>query len=1058
MARTINETTKKPTGLSIKRKGNVFTFSWKKNDSNYSDGQQLQFSIQKDSKGWTDWTSISVGSNITTKAHEVNFGNYNPASSSIMKGIRFRVRGKRENKNGSERYYDKKDKKYKTRDTVTKYAWSDWSDKKMTLKKPNAPSTSADWDENIVTRTKFDWDVKTDETSKRVFRRVDWEAILVKNSTTTNGKKAGKWNSSNIDYRHGTSTDPTSSTLINEDSTRLANGNSYTRWFRVKSRGPRGNTKEAYSYHRYAKPNQAEISEATATKTSAGTTRVYVKWKTTTSKGARPVNKTVVQWIIATPINAALDPPSEGWDDAEGPIKDTNGNAALAFVIDDQPGADEVLFVRVLNYHDNKISYSVPWIPDGGFGYLKTPSIDDINVNTSTHQAEIQISTECEVPGSKIAVLFKTSDQKNEEAIIIGVFGEAGTYNVQAPDWESATPKFGVRGYYGTADEIDGDITTYEFPDPSMVSGYSWDGGDTPSVPGDVKETHTVTSGEGSITLTWSRTWSESDGTQIAWADHQDAWESTDPPETYDIPGIYANKWTISGLETGKTWFVRVRLSKGAGDNKRYGDWSDIIPVSLSTTPNIPALQLSEDTITPDGSVRASWAYVSEDGVPQASANLCYATYEGENTEPTYSDPFLTVTGAQYVTLDAKALEWEAGETYNICVSVTSNAGQSSEGWSAPVPIHVAEPPTITVNSTSFEEVTVTDDAAQQITETVTALTDLPFTANITGAGEGGRTTIAMVRTEPFFVERPDEQNLNGFEGETVASQEMTGEGNISIALADLVGRLDDGAGYKLVAEVTDTYGQTARAEIEFRVIWSHQAEAPGCAVAMDYEHEAAILTPVAPDNYEEGDVCDIYRLSADKPELIYKDAEFGETYVDPFPAFGEHGGHRIVTRTANGDYTTDDGIAWTDFRANAGDFIHSIAGRISWDGGSVPLMYDVDLSNEWKKDFTETKYLGGSIQGDWNVGVSRTGTINTDLINLLDEDLVEAWRRLANYSGLCHIRTVDGSSFNADVQVSESRPHDNAGVYTSFTVTFTRVDPEGQDGLTYDEWEQTIE
>lgn len=1065
MAKIIHKTTSRPTGLSIKRKGNVFTFTWKKNAPNYDDGQQLQFSLLwkptasgQIGLGWTPWTSISVGRNIFTKTHAVDFSKYVPATRVALRGIRFRVRGKREDKNGTEKYYDKKDKKYKNRDTVTKFGWSDWSQESMSFLIPSKSNAKATWDENNAVRTVFGWNTSTSDTAKRIFRRVEWEAILVKGAKTTNGAKAGSWSSKNADYRHGTSTNPSSSTPILENSATLANGNSYTRYFRVRAQGPRGNSAWDYAYHRYAKPSPIQNVQATATKTTSKTTRVYVSWNTTTSGGARPVDRTIVQWIIATPLDDLEPPAGEAWNDAEGPIKDNKGKAALAFVVDGQIGEDQVIFVRVTNYHDNKVTYSEAVIPTGAVGRLKTPTIESLTVNPSTHQAQIEVATDCEVPGNQIAVQFKTAGQNNSASVIIGVFDAPGTYNVQAPDWGEGTPKFGVRGYLGNAEEIDGDITTWEFAEPLMTSKFNWNGGDVPKAPANVTATGTISGDAGAIVVTWDRTWEESDGSQLAWADHADAWESTDPPESYDVSGIYSNKWTIAGLETGKTWYVRVRLSRGAGDEKAYGDWSEIIPVALTSTPNIPALQLSEDTIRPDQTVQASWAYVSADGTPQANANLCYAEINDEEGGYTYSEPFLTVTGAQYVTLDPAALGWEAGQTYNLCVSVTSVTGNSSEGWSAPVPITVVEPPEMTIVSTSFEDVTITEDEEEEITDTVTALTDLPFIANITGAGEGGKTRVAFVRTADLFVDRPDGETLNGFEGEEVASAEISGEGETRITLTDLVGHLDDGGQYKLVAEVEDTYGQTDKQEKDFLVLWNHQAMEPDGEVTMDYEHNAAIIKPIAPANYQEGDVCDIYRLTADKPELIYEGAAFGDKYVDPFPAFGEHGGHRIVTRTATGDYTNQEGIAWLDLRADAGDYIYSIEGEIDFDGDSVPLMYNVDVSNEWSKDFVETKYLGGSIQGDWNVGVSRTGTITTDLINLLDEDLVERWRRLANYAGICHIRTVDGSSFSADVQVSESRPHDNSGIYTSFSVSFTRVDPEGLDGLTYDEWEQTIE
>ena len=174
---------------------------------------------------------------------------------------------------------------------------------------------------------------------------------------------------------------------------------------------------------------------------------------------------------------------------------------------------------------------------------------------------------------------------------------------------------------------------------------------------------------------------------------------------------------------------------------------------------------------------------------------------------------------------------------------------------------------------------------------------------------------------------------------------------------------------------------------------------------------------------------------------------------MDPYPTIGEHGGHRFVFKTANGDYITEnDEIAWTDMTEAEGDVFRSENNIIDFGTGRVLLQYNSDLSMSWKKDFTETKYLGGSIQGDWNPGVSRTGTFATMVI-ANDLETITAMRRLAAYAGICHVRTKDGSSYAADVQVSESRKQSTAHGLAEFSLSITRVDPEGYDGLTYDEW-----
>jgi hypothetical protein len=160
-------------------------------------------------------------------------------------------------------------------------------------------------------------------------------------------------------------------------------------------------------------------------------------------------------------------------------------------------------------------------------------------------------------------------------------------------------------------------------------------------------------------------------------------------------------------------------------------------------------------------------------------------------------------------------------------------------------------------------------------------------------------------------------------------------------------------------------------------------------------------------------------------------------------------GGYRFVLRTANGDYiTAEDTLAWTDISAS----LDTPENIIDFGTGRALLEFNTDLSHAWAKDFKETKYLGGSIQGDWNPAVSRTGTLNA-VVTADNTDTVEIMRRLATYAGVCHVRTKDGSSYAADVQVSESYAQDSAHKVVSYNLSVTRVDSDGYDGMTLAEW-----
>jgi len=329
----------------------------------------------------------------------------------------------------------------------------------------------------------------------------------------------------------------------------------------------------------------------------------------------------------------------------------------------------------------------------------------------------------------------------------------------------------------------------------------------------------------------------------------------------------------------------------------------------------------------------------------------------------------------------------------------------------------------------------------------------LPLTVTVTGASYDKTTTLAVERAADYYTERPDESDFEGYEGETIALVTQTGADAIVITRDDLYGSFDDGAQYRIVAMVKDGYGQTASAELEFEVHWDHQAVIPEADVQTLEDSQAVVITPREPSGAISTDRVDIYRLSADKPVLLYSDAEFDTPYVDPYPALGSAGGHRIVLKTAEGDYITEDNqFAWIDLGADEGDALNLDLVIIDFGDDKVILKNNMELSSSWEKDFQQTQYLGGSIQGDWNPGVSRSSTVQAVAVVNEESDAIEALRRLSVYTGICNVRTPDGSSFCADVQVSEDRSYNTAGKVATFKLAVSRVDPELY-GIKYGDW-----
>ncbi|OLR55033.1 hypothetical protein BHK98_02500 [Hornefia porci] len=981
-----------------------FACSWKKGES-YSDKQQFSYLVNRAGKSdkWSSAANIAKGT--TSRSVSLSASNYYPYKGKPkITEFKFRVRG-----------ISKKEK------------WSDWVSQVFKIEAPAKPSLSVSASETNYNQCTFTWSVDTSNGHKP-FADVEFQTKLV-TGYDYGGDKG--W-SADTGGASGSKT-------YTETASTIASG-SHTRWFRVRARGAGGASEWCYASRVYSAPNAATNVKGEVTN-QAGGMQVKVTWSQT-NNSSYPVNSTTAEYAIKVPgENLTYNGNADG---VIGTMAGA-GRAASSF-IGQGLEKDECLFVRVSSTHLYQTTYS-GWVLVRA-GSLIDPEITDVKTDDTTHRATITANNKSEVPGAFLVVQYRTGSDPGKAATV-GIIPAGQTQvSVQCPDWSDEDSfEFGVYACVGSfesttrADGVDSYTVTARMKSDAPV----WQGGQVPHAPENVKVNPTSISG--TVKVVWDWTWREAQSTVLSWADHEDAWESTSEPETYTISNTHAGEWNVSGLETGKRWYFRVRLAKGYGENLVYGAWSKVAMIDLSSAPSIPTLMLSKSIIPSDGSITCFWSYVSGDGTGQAYAEVCEAKITGDGVR--YDKIIGRTETSQHLTLSAKNLGWASGEMHYLCVRVVSASGRVSDEWSDPVPITIAEELAAVIDETNLveQEITVDDN-----TRTVMSLAAMPLTVHVTGAGIGGTTILVIERAEDYHMDRPDESDFNGFEGETILFHSQTGEDMITVNKEDLIGILDDGASYRLIATVQDSLGQSAEARLDFEVHWSHQAVMPeGHAEVKDM---VSYITPIAPEGYQDGDTCDIYRLSADQPELIVSGGSFGTTYVDPYPAIGEFGGHRIVYRTKDGDYITKDNeIAWLDLTAEDGDSINLIYSLIDFDGEQIEFRYDVTHSNTWEKDFKETRYLGGSVTGDWNKAVGRTASLKGSTVTIQDQDTMRKFRRLAAYPGICHLRTVDGSSFKCDIQVSEDRRYDSNTIRAEYSLSVTRVDPEELDGLTLSEW-----
>ena len=964
--------TKKPSGLTIKRNGTVFTLTWKRGAKDHKDGQEVQYKTGPK----TAWTKLTVAKTATTAT----------VTSAYVKYLQFRVRGKMKN-----------------------LKWSAWAT--STVWQAYAPQIKAvpSYDNVSVNSGTFKWEVNKNNSDNYPYTKTEVQTCAV--------QKAGAPTATEWGATHEYTTTSRTET-ITEDTETIAAGN-LMRWYRMRAIGVGGATAWKTVKHAYGTPNRAVLKRAKA-ETKGSVSRITAVWGDVYNV-LSPIDNIILQYAIETPTDADMTPPSSGWSDAME-VKPNGKDDTVIVNVTDVVGVDECMWVRIKSWHDDdsNAAYSEELLAQTGS--LAAPTIDAVP-DTTTGDVTITITEETDCTAACTAIFYRDEDDPSNDQIVAILPRGTTTASIEVPDIIGKTSTcFGAYAFVGT-------YTGLIIDDPQMKSAIVIDSDIAAVSPADV----TISEGprEGTVRIGWSWTWSDATKAELSWSENEDAWESTKEPSTYTVENRRALSWVIADLDVGQRWYFRVRLIDGSGEDDVIGPWSDIVSYDLSSVPDRPVLTLSKSVINEGEAVTGRWAYSSADDVTQAYAEICMVTFD-TNHDPVYGDVIAHTDAGTSMEIDQ---DWQTGTTYYLAVRTTASSGIQS-AWSEPVSLYVADPVTIAITQNSI---------------TNNVLNTMPITATITGAGASGTTVLSIVRGADYHIDRPDDTVFDGFEGETITTYSQMGEEPITITVDDLIGHLDDGASYILRATVIDEYGQTATDEIGFEVEWTHKAVIPGVSVVMDKHQRIAKITPLAVTGILQSDTCDIYRLSADQPELIYRGAAFGETYVDPYPAFGDFCGHRLVTRTANGDYATAEGIGWYDAGYGDGDVLEDKKMVIDVNGDQIELPYNIELSNTWHKDFQRTEYLGGSVQGDWNPAVTRDLSARTVVLRGRDLDKILQMRDLAGYAGLAHVRTPDGSSMACDIQIRENMDYKSKRV--SYSLTIQAVDPEAPEGMTLEEW-----
>ncbi len=989
--------TEAQTGISISRSDGTFTFDWR-NAASYAkqEGQVLiTYSSGATSAIAIDW----LDSGATQYAYAVDLSSFYPYNGNKITsiGINLRALGNVSDANNQ---------------------WSSYSKAMFPVTSPSTPILSNSIDSTNYGTITFDWDYVNEKAqTPQLFTDIVCQTALSQ-SPYQNG--VSNWT------ELGSFADNSNKQII-EDTSIVGSGQSWTRWYRAKSRGPAGDSEWVYSKHTWAYPKKLSANEITNIVSPTDAPQVTLWWSRR-NDDYFPIDSVTAQYSFATPITN-LDPPVNASFSDGITILDTDNGAAIFDSGKIIPGEDECLYVRVNVKHDNQTVTGEPKLTE--IGSLKPPKLTSVAINSTGTTATIGLTNQTAVPGTKMCLVssvnpsarYIVSDTATSATVDVAEFSKnAGEHGY----------KFGVFSYLGTD------------PDKCLIrSEVDWQEGTAAVSPTNVlvKKLDDL----GNLEITWDWNWEDANGIDIMWSEREDSWVSNNQPSSYKALKADGNRLVLSGLELGKDYWIAARFTKDNGSVSITGPRSIPTKFSLISVPNKPVLKSSKSIVARGKSIDISWTYTNTDNSEQAVAYI----YVDDNKYAEASTQCSAILSQ----------EWAYGSKHSISVAVSSQLGKISEK-SDPIYILIANDIRADV-VTSLVDLELTNVLNTKYKQR--SLTTLPFTITTKGAGVGGVTNVNIFRDGDFHLKRPNETEMDGFDGETIFSKSYSGdltsekilvEQAINIGMNGLYGSFDDNARYRLETTVIDMYGQRDTHSIIFYVHWAEQSIKPTIVKVIAYPSNRepyAIINVPSPEGLTDP-VLDLYRLSSDKPESIIQNGKFDTDYVDPYTCGGRLGGYRAVVKTKAGDYTTADSkLAISDVYINAKlpDVV------INYGLGTIHLATNLSFDNSWEKDFKRTVYLNGSVSGDWNPTVTNDMSISSEVYRE-DLNLVQQIKELSEYPGICHIRTPDSKSFWADVQVSENKSYDSLSV--SYSLSIKKIDAENLDGMTFDDWAKHLE
>lgn len=554
-----------------------------------------------------------------------------------------------------------------------------------------------------------------------------------------------------------------------------------------------------------------------------------------------------------------------------------------------------------------------------------------------------------------------------------------------------------------------------------------------------------------SVRVTWPAVTGSELTYEIQYTTKPEYFEGSD--QLTSVSDIATTTYTISGMETGQTYYFRVRAVNDTGGSA----WSDTASVTLGKKPSAPTTWSSSTTVVVGEPLILYWVHNSEDGSSQRYAQL--ETTIGDRTwTEEIKNPYIddednkdktstyTIDTTDYP--EGTKIKWRV----RTC-GVTDELGD----WSVLRTVDIYAEPSL--------ELTVTDKEGELL-ETIPAF---PFYIS----GETGPETQQVISYSVKITSEESYEDVDDLGeatiinvGDEVYSTYVDTNDPLLIEMLPSDINLFNGRTYKITCIASMNSGLSAEASMIITVDLNETTFVEGtevrCGIGIDYDNWTAYLSPYCVSVTGDDDATSVETVIEDATISVYRreyDGRYVElgtdlvndpdnTVLDPHPAL-DYARYRVVAQSkTTGEIYYEDIPAepvggtsiiiqwdeeWQSF--DVGDVEDELEEQ-PWNGSMVILPYNVETSEDNSPDSVLVEYIGRSHPvGYYGTQLGTTASWNV-VIPKEDKETLYALRRLAIWMGNVYVREPSGVGYWANITVSFSQKYDDLTIPVSLDIS----------------------